>query len=85
MIDECAVEIWNDEVEELFLRTGHRVRRVEPRRRMRDYIGGLLCPVSRKNGWQLAEYFGHRTPDRLKRLVSAPGTLTDSAMTCSGT
>ncbi|MDH2390609.1 hypothetical protein QCN29_17785 [Streptomyces sp. HNM0663] len=24
MIDERAVEIWNDELEELFLRTGHR-------------------------------------------------------------
>ncbi|MEV6835411.1 hypothetical protein AB0N17_12980 [Streptomyces sp. NPDC051133] len=55
MIDEPAVEIWNDELEELFLRTGHRFRRVEPRRRMRDYIGGLLCPVARKNGLQLAE------------------------------
>jgi hypothetical protein len=34
VIDERAVEIWNDELEELFLRTGHRFRRVEPRRRM---------------------------------------------------
>ncbi|MFJ8140830.1 hypothetical protein [Streptomyces sp. NPDC096013] len=42
MIDERAVEIWNDELEELFLRTGHRFQRVEPRRRMRDYIRGLL-------------------------------------------
>ncbi|MED7826871.1 hypothetical protein [Streptomyces chiangmaiensis] len=40
MIDEPAVEIWNDELEELFLRTGHRFRRVEPRRRMRNYGGG---------------------------------------------
>ncbi|MGW5063580.1 IS701 family transposase [Streptomyces sp. NPDC004096] len=70
MIDERAVEIWNDELEELFLRTGHRFRRVEPRRRMRDYIRGLLGPVGRKNGWQLAEYAGHRTPDRLQRLLN---------------
>ncbi|WP_260328630.1 IS701 family transposase [Streptomyces sp. Ag109_O5-1] len=70
MIDERAVEIWNDELEELFLRTGHRFRRVEPRRRMRDYVRGLLGPVGRKNGWQLAEYAGHRTPDRLQRLLN---------------
>ncbi|MFM9610968.1 IS701 family transposase [Streptomyces niveiscabiei] len=69
-MDERAVEIWNDELEELFLRTGHRFRRVEPRRRMRDYIRGLLGPVGRKNGWQLAEYAGHRTPDRLQRLLN---------------
>ncbi|MFE9454225.1 transposase, partial [Streptomyces sp. NPDC006739] len=62
--------MWNDEPEELFLRTGHRFRRVEPRRRMRDYIRGLLGPVGRKNGWQLAEYAGHRTPDRLQRLLN---------------
>jgi hypothetical protein len=70
VIDERAVEIWNDELEELFLRTGHRFRRVEPRRRMRDYIRGLLGPVGRKNGRQLAEYAGHRTPDRLQRLLN---------------
>ncbi|WP_455712795.1 IS701 family transposase [Streptomyces canus] len=70
MIDERAVEIWNDELEELFLRTGHRFRRVEPRRRMRDYIRGLLGPVGRKNSWQLAEYAGHCTPDRLQRLLN---------------
>ncbi|MFC9846312.1 IS701 family transposase [Streptomyces sp. NPDC060223] len=69
-MDERAVEIWNDELEEPFLRTGHRFRRVEPRRRMRDYIRGLLGPVGRKNGWQLAEYAGHRTPDRLQRLLN---------------
>lgn len=70
MIDERAVEIWNDELEELFLRTGHRFKRVEPRRRMRDYIRGLMGPVGRKNGWQLAEYAGHQTPDRLQRLLN---------------
>ncbi len=37
---------------------------------MRDYIRGLLGPVGRKNGWQLAEYAGRRTPDRLQRLLN---------------
>lgn len=53
------------------MRTGHRFRRVDPRRRMRDYIRGLLGPAGRKNGWQLAEYAGHRTPDRLQRLLNS--------------
>lgn len=70
MIDERAVEICNDGLEELFLRTGHRFRRVEPRRRMRDCIRGLLVPVGRKNGRQPAEYAGHRIPDRLQRLLN---------------
>ncbi|WP_405561611.1 transposase [Streptomyces canus] len=37
---------------------------------MRDYIRGLRGPVGRRNGWQLAEYAGHRTPDRLQRLLN---------------
>ncbi|WP_432423231.1 IS701 family transposase [Streptomyces pseudovenezuelae] len=82
-MDERAVEIWNDELDELFLRTGHRFRRVEPRRRMRDYIRGLLGPV-RKNGWQLAEYAGHRTPDRLQvdRELYLPKSWTDDRDRC---
>lgn len=37
---------------------------------MRDYVRGLIGPVSRKNGWQLAEYAGHATPDGLQHLLS---------------
>ncbi|MEU9663875.1 IS701 family transposase [Streptomyces chartreusis] len=37
---------------------------------MRDYVRALLGPVGRKNGWQLAEYAGHRTPDGLQRLLN---------------
>nr|WP_245687183.1 IS701 family transposase [Peterkaempfera griseoplana] len=43
---------------------------MEPRRRMRDYVRGLLGPVGRKNGWQLAEYAGHATPDGLQHLLA---------------
>ncbi|SNT44752.1 DDE superfamily endonuclease [Actinacidiphila glaucinigra] len=37
---------------------------------MRDYVRGLLGPVGRKNGWQLAEYAGHTTPDGLQHLLA---------------
>jgi SRSO17 transposase len=37
---------------------------------MRDYVRGLLAPVGRKNGWQLTEFAGHRTPDGLQRLLN---------------
>ncbi|MCX5441064.1 IS701 family transposase [Streptomyces sp. NBC_00063] len=52
------------------MRVGGRFGRVEPRRRMRDYVRGLLGPVGRKNGWQLAEFAGHATPDGLQRLLA---------------
>ncbi len=31
---------------------------------------GLLSPVERKNGWQLAEQAGEATPDRMQRLLN---------------
>ena len=47
-----------------------RFRRPEPRRRVLDYLRGLLSPVERKNGWQLAEQAGDATPDGVQRLLS---------------
>ncbi|MFI0740794.1 IS701 family transposase [Streptomyces sp. NPDC021100] len=70
MIDEHADVTWERELDGLFLRIGHRFGRADLRRRMRDYVRGLLAPVSRKNGWQLAEFAGHRTPDGFQRLLN---------------
>jgi hypothetical protein len=53
------------ELEEVLLRVGHRFGRVDLRRRTRDYVRGLLGPVGRKNGWQLAEICRPRRPSRL--------------------
>ena len=47
-----------------------RFHRSEPRRRALDYLKGLLSPVERKNGWQLAEQAGDATPDGVQRLLS---------------
>ncbi len=70
VITETVAETWDRELDELFLTVGHRFRRVEARRRMRDYVRGLLAPVARKNSWQLAEQAGHRTPDGLQHLLA---------------
>jgi hypothetical protein len=67
---DVPTNAWDLELEELFLRTGARFCRVEARRRMRDYVRGLLGPVGRKNSWQLAEYVGHATPHGLQHLFS---------------
>ncbi|WP_425579471.1 transposase, partial [Streptomyces lacrimifluminis] len=57
-------------MDHLFTTIGHHFGRVEPRRRMRDYVRALLAPVARKNSWQLAEHAGHSTPDGLQHLLS---------------
>jgi SRSO17 transposase len=46
------------------------MERVEPRRRAMAYLRGLLAPVERKTGWQLAEMAGDRTPDGVQDLLS---------------
>ena len=45
--------------------------RVEPRRRARAYVRGLLAPLAVKNGWTLAEAAGDATPDGMQRLLNA--------------
>jgi SRSO17 transposase len=69
-MSDTPTGLWEEGLAELLLRIGGRFARVEPRRRMRDYVHGLLGPVGRKNGWQLAEYAGHATPDGLQHLLS---------------
>ena len=45
-------------------------RRSEPRRWAAAYLRGLLSPIERKNGWQLAEAAGDRTPDGIQEILS---------------
>lgn len=70
MESDVEVGLWEAELRALLLRVGERFGRVEPRRRMRDYVRGLLGPVGRKNSWQIAEHGGHDTSYGLQRLLS---------------
>mgnify|MGYP001289283104 CR=1 FL=1 len=60
---------WARGLEALVARIAPRFRRVEPRRRALAYLKGLLSPVERKNGWQLAEAVGDRTPDGVQDFL----------------
>lgn len=61
---------WTDELRDLHARLAPYFRRAEPRRRVLSYVQGLLSPVERKNGWQLAEQAGEVTPDGMQRLLN---------------
>ena len=68
--DEVAeVARWAEGIERVHECIAGRFRRPEPRRRALDYLRGLLSPVERKNGWQLAEQAGDATPDGVQRLL----------------
>ena len=60
---------WADGMERVHECIARRFRRPEPRRRALAYLRGLLSPVERKNGWQLAEQAGDGTPDGVQRLL----------------
>src|SRR5919106_6831558 len=64
------VASWEAGLEALHSKIASRFSRREPRRRALAYLKGLLGPVERKNGWQLAEYLGDRTPDGVQRLLA---------------
>ena len=59
------------DLDALHARIAPRFRRPEVRARARRYLDGLLGDSRRKNGWQLAEALGERTPDGVQRLLNA--------------
>ncbi|MER6617470.1 hypothetical protein ABT276_29830 [Streptomyces xantholiticus] len=60
----CAAELVSE-----FARVADRFTRAPLRWRMRDYVRGPLGRATRKNGWQLAEGAGHRTPDSVQQRL----------------
>jgi SRSO17 transposase len=61
---------WAAGLDGLVDRIGPRFSRVEARRRAAAYLKGLLTCVERKNGWQLAEAAGDRTPDGVQDFLA---------------
>ena len=58
------------ELRALHERIAGRFRRPEAHQRTLAYLQGLLGPMERKNGWQLAEYAGDATPFGMQRLLA---------------
>lgn len=60
---------WADDFEAFHARFAGLFRRSEPREQAAKYMRGLMGPVARKNGWQIAEAIGDKTPDPTQRLL----------------
>src|SRR5919202_7048061 len=67
-LDEVAA--WGRGLSAMHACIAPRFGRAEPRRRALAYLRGLTSPLERKNGWQLAEQAGERTPDGMQRLLA---------------
>jgi SRSO17 transposase len=57
--------------DELMGRIAGRFTRVEPRRRARAFVLGLLADLPRKNCWSIAEHAGDATPGGMQHLLAS--------------
>ncbi len=77
---------WAAQLDDLATRIAPRFSRIEPRRRARAYLQGLLSPLERKNGWLELLRFRYcwrirfRATEAAAKLVTwATGALCPSA------
>src|SRR5258707_13884292 len=61
--------VWTSVFDKLCQRIEHCSIRQETRHRVQRYLQGLLSPVERKNGWQLAEEIGEPNPYEVQYLL----------------
>ena len=78
VIARSEVGEWGADLAALHARIAPRFVRPEPRRRALAFLRGLLAPVERKNGWQVAEQAGEATPDGMQRLLATAGWDADA-------
>jgi SRSO17 transposase len=65
----AEIAVWREDLNALHDRIAPRFQRPEVRARAGRFLAGLLDPVQRRNGWQLAEMLGEHTPDGVQRLL----------------
>ena len=65
----AEAERWASGLEAVAERISRHFPRSEPRERATAYLRGLISPVERKNGWQLAEEAGDETPYGVQHLL----------------
>lgn len=63
------IAAWQEALTVLQDRIAPRFARPEVQRRAGRFLAGLLAPVERRNGWQVAEQLGERSPDGVQRLL----------------
>jgi hypothetical protein len=84
MLTDDDLAVWIAGLDDLFALVAGRFFRVEPRRRARAYVRGLLAPLASKNGWTLAEAAGDSTPDGMQRLLNRASWDVDGSAMMSG-
>src|SRR5207245_1451032 len=75
---------WESMFDALMDRIAPRFARVEPRRRVRGFVLGLLSGLPGKNCWTISEHAGDDSPDGMQHLLrKAAGTTPRCVTTCA--
>jgi SRSO17 transposase len=82
MIEKAIEAQRAQEMEELKKRIELVYRGKEGRKQARDYVVGLLSPIERKNGWQLAEGLRRRTPCAIQQFLYRGRWEADARSAC---
>jgi SRSO17 transposase len=61
---------WLAGIDDLLARTAGHVARVEPRKRMRQFVFAMMAGLPRTNCWSIAEHAGERCPRGMQRFLS---------------
>jgi SRSO17 transposase len=61
---------WLAGIDDLLARVAGHVGRVEPRKRMRRFVFGMMAGLPRTNCWSIAEHAGERCPRGMQRFLS---------------
>ena len=69
-VSRADLDVWESELGSLFSRMRPLFYRTESRKHAEQYVRGLLAPLSRKNGWTIAEYVGESEPTALQRFLN---------------
>jgi SRSO17 transposase len=75
MVDPNAVSItdldeWSTEFDQILVRISSLFVHPASRRHAQQYLRGLLAPITRKNGWTIAEYTGEKEPKAMQRFLN---------------
>jgi SRSO17 transposase len=73
-----AAQQWASGLEAVAARIRGRFQRTELRQRATAYLRGLISPIARKNGWQLAEAAGDPTPYGVQHLLGRAAWSADA-------
>src|SRR5881227_2876385 len=65
----AQIATWQEALHSLHERIAPRFARPEVRERAGRFLAGLLDPLERRNGWQVAEALGECSPDGVQRLL----------------